>query len=308
MLKQPVSIVNYTNVAIVRLKVNKDKFEVACYKNKIKQYREKIEHNIDEVLQVSEIFTNAIKGDKANKKDLEKHFPEMTNKEIIDLILNKGDLQVSEKERESALNNVKCDIASIISEKTFDLKTGKPISYYVILKAMDDIGVIIKEHEDAKKQALKLIKQLQDQGSLNIERRYMKLGISVKKGSVKYLDVNDLCVYLKEIKAVDVKEEEDSLDDLLNKFSEMHIELVEEEMKERKLEEGVSRSNKPKKNKKDEGVITECFKFFKNKKITKLVSPGCYRDLMSKFEDSKRIIYDNINYIIILLFVLFVLS
>ena len=28
MLKQPISIVNYTNVAIVRLKVNKDKFEL----------------------------------------------------------------------------------------------------------------------------------------------------------------------------------------------------------------------------------------------------------------------------------------
>jgi ribosome maturation protein SDO1 len=42
MLKQPVSVVNYTNVAIVRLKLGKKRFELACYKNKVQQYRQKV--------------------------------------------------------------------------------------------------------------------------------------------------------------------------------------------------------------------------------------------------------------------------
>ena len=42
MLKQPVSVVTFTNVAIVRLKINKLRFEIACYKNKVQQYRSKV--------------------------------------------------------------------------------------------------------------------------------------------------------------------------------------------------------------------------------------------------------------------------
>lgn len=42
MLKQPVSVVNYTNVAIVKLKIGKKRYELACYKNKVQQYRQKV--------------------------------------------------------------------------------------------------------------------------------------------------------------------------------------------------------------------------------------------------------------------------
>ena len=42
MLKQPVSVVTFTNVAVVRLKIGKKKFEIACYKNKVQQYRQKV--------------------------------------------------------------------------------------------------------------------------------------------------------------------------------------------------------------------------------------------------------------------------
>lgn len=200
MLKQPISIVNYTNVAIVRLKVNKEKFEVACYKNKIKQYREKIENDQNEVLQISEIFTNAVKGDKANKKLLEKIFPNMTKQQIIDLILNKGDIQVSEKERESNLSNIKNDIASIITEKTFNIETGKPFTQNEILQAMNCIGANIKDTEDAKKQALKYIKDIQEKKVLNIERRFMKISFSSSNDN-KIEDVNELLNYLKSINA-----------------------------------------------------------------------------------------------------------
>lgn len=303
MLKQPVSIVNYTNVAIIKLKVNKDKFELACYKNKIKQYREKIENDVSNVLQINEIFTNAVKGDKANKKDLAKHFPGMTNEEIIELILLKGDIQVSEKERENELGNMRNDIATIICEKTFDLKTGKPFSLGIILQALKDIGVNIKEHEDAKKQALIFIKQLQTSNALTIERRYMKLGISVKKGSIKHYDVLELLDYLNEIKAVDVKDS-DSFDDLIKNFEKMNIEIVEEEKKEKEELEEQEKNKKSKKSKKDtsskSNIKTECFNFFKSKKTIKLVSPGYYRELMTKFEDSKlNIVYDYYCYLLI---------
>lgn len=39
MLKQPVGFKKYTNVALIKIKKGKNKFEIACYKNKAINYR-----------------------------------------------------------------------------------------------------------------------------------------------------------------------------------------------------------------------------------------------------------------------------
>lgn len=40
-----------TNIAVVRLKKNGKRFEVACYKNKVQNWRQGVEADLDEVLQ-----------------------------------------------------------------------------------------------------------------------------------------------------------------------------------------------------------------------------------------------------------------
>lgn len=64
--KQPVGQVKLTNVAIIKLKKGGNKFELACYKNKIINWRNKQETNLSEVLQIEQIFTNVSKGHIAN--------------------------------------------------------------------------------------------------------------------------------------------------------------------------------------------------------------------------------------------------
>jgi ribosome maturation protein SDO1 len=72
----PTNRVELTNVAVVRLKKagksgkEKKRFEVACYKNKISEWRNKIETSLDEVLQTQTVFTNVSKGLLAKKEDL----------------------------------------------------------------------------------------------------------------------------------------------------------------------------------------------------------------------------------------------
>jgi ribosome maturation protein SDO1 len=83
--------VRFTNVSIIRLKKGGKKFELACYKNKVINWRNKQETDINEVLQTENIFTNISKGDIANQKDL-KVFGKMSKDEIIMEILNKGEI------------------------------------------------------------------------------------------------------------------------------------------------------------------------------------------------------------------------
>jgi ribosome maturation protein SDO1 len=135
---------------------------------------------VNEVLQIDKIYNNAIKGDMAKKEDLESVFPNMSYEEIVKLILDKGEIQISEKERNLNFQNTKNNIASIVVEKTYNKDNGMPFPQNVILEVLDNINFQIKDNEDAKKQALKAIKLISDKNILPIERKLMQIFISFK--------------------------------------------------------------------------------------------------------------------------------
>lgn len=60
---QPVGKVLMTNVAVVRLKKGGKRFEIACYKNKVLNWRNGVEMDIDEVLQITRVYENVSKVD-----------------------------------------------------------------------------------------------------------------------------------------------------------------------------------------------------------------------------------------------------
>merc|ERR1711860_291677 len=90
-----------TNVAVVRSKKAGKRFEIACYKNKVLSWRQGIEKDLDEVLQSHTVFANVSKGQTAKKEDYAKAFGTDNQTEICKEILAKGDLQVSDKERQA---------------------------------------------------------------------------------------------------------------------------------------------------------------------------------------------------------------
>ena len=180
MIKQPIGLKVYTNVSIVRLKIGKGRYEIACYPNKVQDYREKKEKDIKEVLQTREIFKNAIKGDIVPKKELQEVFPNMEQEQILKLILEKGEIQTGEKERITGTSNLKNDIANIIVEKTYNKETGLPFPHDIIIKVLEEIQFIIHDKDNAKKQALKAIKDIQNKKILPLERKLMQLYITIK--------------------------------------------------------------------------------------------------------------------------------
>ena len=132
------------------------------------------------MLQIDKIFKNTIKGDLVNKQELNELFPNMSYEEIVKLILDKGEIQISEKERDHNISNMKNDIANIIVEKTYNKETGLPFPQSMILRILEDTNYNLKEGENAKKQALRAIKLIQDKNILPIERRLMQLFITLK--------------------------------------------------------------------------------------------------------------------------------
>ena len=62
-------------------------------------WRNGVEEDVTEVLQTEEIYENASHGTLARKAELNKFFPNKTKLEIIEIILAKGELQITDKER-----------------------------------------------------------------------------------------------------------------------------------------------------------------------------------------------------------------
>jgi len=155
-LVQPVGQKRLTNVAVVRLRKHGQRFEIACFPNKVLSWRARVEKDLDEVLQSHTVYSNVSKGVLAKSKDLVKAFgtddqtkicievpiprpippaircslsPERCYSPIDSLplqILEKGELQVSGKEREAQLSSQFRDIATIVMEKTINPETRRP--------------------------------------------------------------------------------------------------------------------------------------------------------------------------------------
>ncbi|PIO27090.1 hypothetical protein AB205_0044930, partial [Aquarana catesbeiana] len=68
------------------------------------------------------------------------------------LILSKGELQVSERERSTQLEQMFRDIATIVAEKCVNPETKRPYTVNLIERAMKDIHYSVKATKSTKQQ------------------------------------------------------------------------------------------------------------------------------------------------------------
>ena len=79
----------------------------------------------------------------AKKEDLIKAFGNDDHTEICKLILDKGELQVSDKERQAALDAMFKEIATIVSDLCVDPETKRPYPVSMIEKIMKDVHLSV---------------------------------------------------------------------------------------------------------------------------------------------------------------------
>jgi len=177
-LKQPISQVRLTNVAVVKHRSHGKRFEVACFKNKVLNWRAGTESNLDEVVQSRTIFQNVSKGQLAKHEDIVSVFGTADVDVICRIILEKGEIQVSEKERQVVQDAIFRDVCTFASERCINGKTGLPLTVSMVHGALKDAGFSIKIGESAKRQALKAIDLLCKEMPELVVRSQMRIRIS----------------------------------------------------------------------------------------------------------------------------------
>lgn len=167
MIQQPSNVIKLTNVSLVRYKKGKKRFELACYKNKLLEYRSGTETDLDNVLQVPTIFLNAQKGETAPNAELIKAWPPPEASEkgnggksgksgkkgkkgqdegedekswkdaIIEEILKKGEIQVNANERKELLERMEREIVEEVAQRLIDPQTKRVYTTGMIKKGLD---------------------------------------------------------------------------------------------------------------------------------------------------------------------------
>ncbi|CAH0486193.1 unnamed protein product [Peronospora farinosa] len=174
-ISQPVGKIVHTNVAVVRMRKGGKRFEIACYKNKVFNWRNGVEEDIDEVLQIAKVYENVSKGKFAKKSDWSKAFDVQSEEQACRFILDHGELQVSEGERKALVENMYRDIATIVADKCVNPTSNRPYPYTVIERVMKEIHYAVIPNRSAKQQALELIKRLPEH--IPLARAKMKIQI-----------------------------------------------------------------------------------------------------------------------------------
>jgi ribosome maturation protein SDO1 len=168
----------------LKLLVIKIKLKTFVKKCKIqtKFYSEK---DLSEVLQIEKVFTNVAKGQYAKKEDLKECFGTEDENKIILEILEKGELQVSQKEREELNAQYFKDIVNIVVNMCINPDTKRPYTFGLLERTMKEHQFTFKTTKNTKSQALEAITKLKK--IMSIERAKMRLNLILTKDKFKKL-------------------------------------------------------------------------------------------------------------------------
>lgn len=159
---------------MVRLKKQGRRFEVACYKNKVANWRSGVETDLDEVLQTEAVFANVSRGVLAKDEDLQLVFGTTDAKAVCVRILAEGDMQVSDRERAVEMGALFRDVAAAVAARCVNTSTRRPYTVSMVERALKDAGFSVDGKRPAKAQAADAVALLSSRG-LPIERARMRL-------------------------------------------------------------------------------------------------------------------------------------
>jgi ribosome maturation protein SDO1 len=136
------------------------------------------EKDLDEVLQTTTVFLSVAKGVVAKDADLKAAFGTADHSAVAEQVLQRGELQVSDRERRADLDALYKDVAGVLVEKTVDPRTGRPFTLTMLERALRDAGYAADPRRAAKTQALESALPLLAR-QFPIERARMLLRLTV---------------------------------------------------------------------------------------------------------------------------------
>lgn len=132
--------------------------------------------NMSNILVIETIFTDASKGLRASEKKLRETFGTDDASKIAEIILKRGEIQLTTDQRRRLIEEKRKQIVAYISRNSMDPRTNFPHPPLRIEQAMKQISLVIDPFKRGEEQAKEVIEKLRPILPLKIE----KLRIAIK--------------------------------------------------------------------------------------------------------------------------------
>jgi len=166
------------HINLAKLKKGGRKFEIVIDPDNAIAHREGRSSDIREVLIAERIFEDVQKGIFSPKTDLETVFPKMDTLQIAELILSKGELQLSAKYRETKQEEKRRSIIESIHRNSVNPQNNLPHPITRIENAMNEVKIKIDDNKSAHDQVNDIVKKLQPVLPIKFEHKHVRVHIS----------------------------------------------------------------------------------------------------------------------------------
>jgi len=172
--------------SIARLILGSEKFEILVDPEKAWQMKQGAKIDIREVMISDVIYKDAKKGLRASREALQKTFKTLDPYEIGRIIIQRGEIQLTAKQRKELIESKRKQIIAYISRNCVDSKTGLPIPPTRVELLLEEVKVPIDPFKDAKEQALEIIKELRTKIPIKISKTLLEIKASPQHSSKVY--------------------------------------------------------------------------------------------------------------------------
>src|SRR3989344_6726365 len=179
-------MVRVDQAIIARLKKEGETFEILVDCDMALAYREGTIKDLSQVLASKEIFKDVKKGSRASEHEMKKVFKTDKADAVAEIILKKGEIQITAEHRNKLREEKKKQIVAFIHRNAVDAKTGHPHPPQRIETLMEQAKVKIDEFHPAELQVQDIITKLRPLIPIRLEVRELALTIPTKHAEAAF--------------------------------------------------------------------------------------------------------------------------
>jgi len=174
------------DTTVVRFSFEGEKFEILVKPDPALEYKLGKKKDITAILVSEEIYSDSGKGTKPPAEKLLKAFQTEDQTEIAEIIMKKGDLNLTTDQRRKMIEEKRRQIVEYMAKTYVDPKTHLPHPPVRIENAMKDARVSIDPHNNVQEQAKEIVDKLRSIIALKSENLNLEILIPAQYASQSY--------------------------------------------------------------------------------------------------------------------------
>jgi len=174
------------DVTVVKYSHEGEKFEILVKPDPALEYKLGKKKDISSVLVSDDIYTDSGKGTKPSTEKLLKAFKTEDATEIAQIILHKGDLNLTTEQRRKMVEEKRKQLVEFISKTYVDPRTHLPHPPLRIEQAMKDARISIEPQKNVDEQVKEIVEKLRSIIPLKSESVSLEITIPAQFASQSY--------------------------------------------------------------------------------------------------------------------------